>query len=50
MARDDDEILLPLAVGFASYGMLAHGMPVVSAMMLVSYLGFRPLAEHAKVD
>lgn len=43
-------IITPFAVGFASYAMLAHGMPVVSAMMLVSYLGFRPLEEHAKAD
>lgn len=43
------DTVLPVAVGFASYAMLAHGMPTLAGILLVSYLG-RENNDHRKVE
>lgn len=42
--------IIPFAVGFASYGMLASGLPFVGAAIMVSYMELRPQDGRVKTD
>ena len=42
--------MIPFAVGFATYGMISSGLPLVGAALVISYLNSGQQDAHAKTD